>query len=575
MWTYFGEGGTKFTDAMSLHHKSVSTVMPIQYVLDVTGHFSCVVAPFNESHNASDCPVWDARTNQLHKLGLATVPTITLPPGYVGTGVKLLLSSEMLQSQFISDAVAVTVAKKHSGLCIDFENSGGHTGKQLAAFLAKLATALHAQSKTLVCAFNSGFLSPSTLKGAGMDRLQDMNTYSASLNSRLIKSHMAEVGGPDKYCYGLDPSLPPGYSSRTVVEQVKLARELGVIHICVWEDHEKDVPAEMWEALECFLYDSPLPTADDDDQPLAPTPPPTPLPCTCVDPNPCRRDVGGYSIDGMYDSDYVIEHPAAAAIDAAATAAVVAAAAAAAAANTTVIAQTKCPYGCNGNCPKCCPVGGSSCSCANPMGCCNRYTFSHTLSLILSLSYSLSHALSLMLSLLLSLSAPPSPTGPTPATPAPAPGPSPAEWCLPRSSATHQCPAGSTDCPASTPVYIGCYSERTLSASYFTQVNAFYITDSATPTQFHKSAAVAKQHGGKYFALAHVNPKSGFGFVFNGTLPGKPDGKGSGCSIKCSDDRDVACGCGDDGYTMGCPVTTKGATKDKTTRRWAVYRYGR
>ena len=58
--------------------------------------FSCVVAPFNESHKAADCPVWDARAERLHKLGVTTVPTITLPPGYVGTCVKLLLSSAEL-----------------------------------------------------------------------------------------------------------------------------------------------------------------------------------------------------------------------------------------------------------------------------------------------------------------------------------------------------------------------------------------------------------------------------------------------------------------------------------------------
>ena len=122
------------------------------------------------------------------------------------------------------------------------------------------------------------------------------------------------------------------------------------------------------------------------------------------------------------------------------------------------------------------------------------------------------------------------------------------------------------------PAYQGCFSEGLLSEAFFKQANAYYISNSAMPTQFHKSSALAQAHGARYFALAHVNPTSGFGWIFNTSLPGKADQQGGGCDTPCTDDKSDKCGCGDDGYTAGCPQTSK---SDTTTRRWAVYAFGR
>jgi hypothetical protein len=185
--------------------------MPIQYMLAVDGKLSCNAPPWNTSHSLAACAPWDARADRLQRMGVPTVPTITLPPGYVGTGVQLLLSSAKLQTAFISAAVRTCQAKNHSGLAIDFENSGGHSTADLVSFLTKLTAGLHASGRTLACAFNDGWLDPRALQSAGLDRLQDMYTYpeQASWDKALIRSRMAAVGGAEKYCLGLDPSLPP------------------------------------------------------------------------------------------------------------------------------------------------------------------------------------------------------------------------------------------------------------------------------------------------------------------------------------------------------------------------------
>ena len=275
-FSYYSEGSANFTNAIAVHRASITTAMPISYMLAVDGRFSCVAPPFNTSHSAlSDCAMWDERARQVQSLGIPTTPTVTLPPGYVGTGVARLLASSALQRTFVDAAVATSVAKNHSGLTIDFENSGGHSTRDLVAFLTKLAAGLHAAGKTLACAYGGGWLNPEQLRSAGLDRLQDMTTYDGQADAEEIRRHIADVGGASRYCFGLDPSLPPGYSPATIARQFKAAETAGVQHVCVWEDHEKDIPAQLWVALAAFLNGTAPP-------PPAPTPPPTPpLPGTC------------------------------------------------------------------------------------------------------------------------------------------------------------------------------------------------------------------------------------------------------------------------------------------------------
>jgi hypothetical protein len=128
-----------------------------------------------------------------------------------------------------------------------------------------------------------------------------------------------------------------------------------------------------------------------------------------------------------------------------------------------------------------------------------------------------------------------------------------------------RCVASSDHKPAT---YVGCYSEAKLSASYFKQVNGYYIQPSKISSNFDQAASLAQKKGGKYFAVARVWTNGGFGYIFNGTLPGQPDSVDPGCDNKCSSST-KRCGCGNDGTTSGCPGTDE---KDATTRRWAVYR---
>ena len=115
-------------------------------------------------------------------------------PGYVGTGLAKLLSSLILQTTFIELAVTTAVAKKHAGYSVDWENSGGHSYSDKAAFLAKFASALHAKNRTISVAVTS----PGSYRDLGLDQLQDMSTYSSSTNKLLIQSHMQEAGGPGR-----------------------------------------------------------------------------------------------------------------------------------------------------------------------------------------------------------------------------------------------------------------------------------------------------------------------------------------------------------------------------------------
>ena len=90
-----------------------------------------------------------------------------------------------------------------------------------------------------------------------------------------------------------------------------------------------------------------------------------------------------------------------------------------------------------------------------------------------------------------------------------------------RNSVTHQCPSGSTDCPATVPTYVGCFSESILNQTYFTHLgeSAIYFGNSQ-PANFNPSLAQGLNHHTRFFAMAKVNVKSGFGYAFN-TSTGK------------------------------------------------------
>lgn len=112
-----------------------------------------------------------------------------------------------------------------------------------------------------------------------------MSTYQQSTDTEHVRRNMKAAGGAGSYCYGLDPSLPPGYSPHRISKQFALVREVGVQHICIWNDHAHEISEQFWAELKAFLGNEPAPGGGDDDvSPITrppthhPTPAPTPEP---------------------------------------------------------------------------------------------------------------------------------------------------------------------------------------------------------------------------------------------------------------------------------------------------------
>ena len=233
----------------------MTTIMPISYMVDDNGVFSCM-APTPSPPDNTDCGDWDAPASQLQAAGYPTEPMISLPPGDRIGGLSTLLAGSQAQAAFIQKAVDVAVQKAHAGFSVDWEPQGDCTVQELRAFMSGLASALHAAGKTLRYAGQGtngdGWLGPGILS-TGVDRFQDMmNGYQLLLDVKQLKNRMHGAGGPDKYCLGLDPSQPPKVSQAQFQQQLDVAAQAGVKHVCVWEDGIGDVGV-LWDALATFL----------------------------------------------------------------------------------------------------------------------------------------------------------------------------------------------------------------------------------------------------------------------------------------------------------------------------------
>jgi hypothetical protein len=121
--------------------------------------------------------------------------------------------------------------------------------------LTKLANALHAAGKLLTCDTDHGFLDPATLAKSTADQLADMNTYTNydAYFETIVKSGLHTAGGVDRYCLGLDPSLPPFYTDAQVTFRFNVARANAIKHVCIWEDHINEVNEHFWTELATFL----------------------------------------------------------------------------------------------------------------------------------------------------------------------------------------------------------------------------------------------------------------------------------------------------------------------------------
>jgi len=258
VWTYFEHGHEDaFFQAITQNLPSLSSVSIIAYVLNETGQFACM-DPDNETSEV--CPYWDDGNTKVHALGLSTMPTISLPPGYIGTGVGLLLNSDQssaLQKEFIQAAIDMANKLNFSGYCIDWENSDDASINQLADFLNTFSDAMHkVGKKTCIATEYDGFLDPDVLANTSVDLLCDMETYTSSDEEfvQAMQDGIKAVGGVDRYGCGLDPTND--YPNSSIKFRFKKMATANVQNICIWEDHIEDIPATMWQDLAVYLSTS-------------------------------------------------------------------------------------------------------------------------------------------------------------------------------------------------------------------------------------------------------------------------------------------------------------------------------
>jgi len=195
---------------------------------------------------------------------------ITLPPGYIGTGIQQLLKSELLQEQLIDRAVRLAVTKNFVGYNIDWESNPGFTTNQLGEFLLKFKNRLNEKGKILsfdgfgapwdVVDISKGYISSTTplphlthFTSIVVDVEMDMSTYGMSgpdlIPTILQNSDM--VGGLDHYGLGL---LPQMMGPDDVAWAFEVAQNLSVPAIYTWPNERYyQLPNYWWYTAALWL----------------------------------------------------------------------------------------------------------------------------------------------------------------------------------------------------------------------------------------------------------------------------------------------------------------------------------
>ena len=201
---------------------------------------------------------------------LYVYPMITLPPGYIGTGIQQLLKSELLQEQLIDRAVRLAVTKNFVGYNIDWESNPGFTTNQLGEFLLKFKNRLNEKGKILsfdgfgapwdVVDISKGYISSTTplphlthFTSIVVDVEMDMSTYGMSgpdlIPTILQNSDM--VGGLDHYGLGL---LPQMMGPDDVAWAFEVAQNLSVPAIYTWPNERYyQLPNYWWYTAALWL----------------------------------------------------------------------------------------------------------------------------------------------------------------------------------------------------------------------------------------------------------------------------------------------------------------------------------
>jgi len=238
MWTYFhGNDIPTVVAAIKAHPKALSAIGVIAYIAELDGTFGCMTP--------EGCQFYETGIKKLREAvpTLEHLPTISLPPGYIGTGMNLMLKNPTLQRQFIADALSKAKEWKYIGYNIDWEASADQN--LLKAFLGNFGAALRKEGLVLTY---DGVYSAKTYVDAGVDRFNDMGTYgqTGSTFENTIVNEIKSVGA-DHYCVGFDAD-----TQSAVNGNFQTFSKRGGLHVGVWEDEMNMVSAEMWTALEKF-----------------------------------------------------------------------------------------------------------------------------------------------------------------------------------------------------------------------------------------------------------------------------------------------------------------------------------
>ncbi|ELR24386.1 uncharacterized protein ACA1_026830 [Acanthamoeba castellanii str. Neff] len=214
-------------------------------MIDTNGNFACSCdptvpwqRPCNNNGTYSDCPWWDYHVKVLQKNNIWVMPCITLPPGYITTGLQKVMNSTDLQDQMIFRAVSIAVERNYAGYNIDWEGDTGEiTSQELAVFLGRFRQALAQFDKKL--SFDvalPSFKWNTTALAPSLDQFADMGTYGVS------GQDLAEA---------LRNNIP---LASELVGAFGLMAKFGVVHLWVWPDGPTpDLTTLFWSLSAKFL----------------------------------------------------------------------------------------------------------------------------------------------------------------------------------------------------------------------------------------------------------------------------------------------------------------------------------
>jgi len=254
IWTSFRDSEDQFLQIVKANLPSLTTVSVIAYELNTSGYLVCMNP---DSDHSITCPYWETGDAILQKMGLSSMPTISLPPGYVGTGVTAILNSpqsEALQKQFIMVAISLAKSHNYTGYNLDWESIGDASADQFTAFVTRFADALHKENLLLsvdTTAFDY-WLDLATMAKTSADLLCDMDTYTQDdYYFGVYLKQAVQVAGERRLGIGLDPTM--GYSDQSVKTRFDLMLAGNISSICIWEDHIENVTDFLWQQLKVFL----------------------------------------------------------------------------------------------------------------------------------------------------------------------------------------------------------------------------------------------------------------------------------------------------------------------------------